>query len=143
MPMLSWEKGYPAWSTDITPETTPEAAGLGFAVRMDKASPFVGRDALLAEQAAGGPKERLRCIALEDPWAVCLGGEPVRIDRETAGRVTTGGYGYRVERSIAYAYLPADAVPGATVEIDFFGELVTGTVVAEPLYDPENARIRA
>ena len=91
----------------------------------------------------GARSERLRCIALEDPWAVCLGGEPVRIDRETAGRVTTGGYGYRVERSIAYAYLPADAVPGATVEIDIFGELVTGTVVAEPLYDPENARIRA
>ena len=133
---LRLEKGYRAWSTDITPETTPEAAGLGFAVRMDKASPFVGRDALLAEQAAGGPAERLRCIALEDPWAVCLGGEPVRIDRETAGRVTTGGYGYRVERSIAYAYLPADAVPGVTVEIDIFGELVTGTVVAEPLYDP-------
>ncbi len=139
---LRLEKGYRAWSTDITPETTPEAAGLGFAVRMDKASPFVGRDALLAEEAAGGPAERLRCIALEDPLAVCLGGEPVRIDRETAGRVTTGGYGYRVERSIAYAYLPGDAGPGVTVEIDIFGELVTGTVVAEPLYDPENARIK-
>ena len=63
---------------------------------------------------------------LEDPWAVCLGGEPVRIDRETAGRVTTGGYGYRVERSIAYAYLPADAGPGVVVEVDIFGELVTG-----------------
>ena len=140
---LRLEKGYRAWSTDITPETTPEAAGLGFAVRMDKASPFVGRDALLAERAAGGPAERLRCIALEDPWAVCLGGEPVRIDRETAGRVTTGGYGYRVERSIAYAYLPADAGPGVVVEVDIFGELVTGVIVDEPLYDPQNARIKA
>jgi 4-methylaminobutanoate oxidase (formaldehyde-forming) len=140
---LRLEKGYRAWSTDITPETTPEAAGLDFAVRMDKASPFVGRDALLAEQAAGGPAERLRCIVLEDPLAVCLGGEPVRIDLETAGRVTTGGYGYRVERSIAYAYLPAAAGAGVTVEIDIFGELVTGTVVGEPPYDPQNERIKA
>jgi 4-methylaminobutanoate oxidase (formaldehyde-forming) len=140
---LRLEKGYRAWSTDITPETTPEAAGLGFAVRLDKPAPFLGRDALLAEQAAGGPRERLRCLVLDDPRAVCLGGEPVRIAGSTAGRVTTGGYGHRVERSIAFAYLPtASSEPGTAVEVDLFGDLIPGAVVSEPLYDPENARIR-
>jgi 4-methylaminobutanoate oxidase (formaldehyde-forming) len=140
---LRLEKGYRAWSTDITPETTPEAAGLGFAVRLDKPAPFLGRDALLAEQAAGGPRERLRCLVLDDPRAVCLGGEPVRISGSTAGRVTTGGYGHRVERSIAFAYLPtASSEPGTAVEVDLFGDLIPGAVVSEPLYDPENARIR-
>jgi 4-methylaminobutanoate oxidase (formaldehyde-forming) len=140
---LRLEKGYRAWGSDITPETTPEAAGLGFAVRLEKATPFLGRDALLAEQAAGGPAERLRCIVLDDPRAVCLGGEPVRIAAATAGRVTSGGYGHRVERSIAYAYLPSLASgPGTAVEVDVFGELIAGTVVDEPLYDPESARIR-
>jgi 4-methylaminobutanoate oxidase (formaldehyde-forming) len=80
---------------------------------------------------------------LDDPRAVCLGGEPVRIAGSTAGRVTTGGYGHRVERSIAFAYLPtASSEPGTAVEVDLFGDLIPGAVVSEPLYDPENARIR-
>jgi glycine cleavage system aminomethyltransferase T len=141
---LRVEKGYRAWGSDITPETTPESAGLGFAVRLDKPAPFLGRDALLAEQAAGGPAERLRCFVLDDPRAVCLGGEPVRLGGTTAGRVTSGAYGHRVGRSIAFAYLPAAASePGAAVEVDLFGQLVAGTIVADPAYDAGNARIRS
>jgi glycine cleavage system aminomethyltransferase T/glycine/D-amino acid oxidase-like deaminating enzyme len=141
---LRLEKGYRAWGSDITPETTPEAAGLGFAVRLEKPTPFLGRAALLAEQAAGGPTERLRCLVLDDPRAVCLGGEPVRIGQATAGRVTSGGYGNRIGASIAYAYLPVSAsMPGTAVEVDVFGDLIRGSVVAEPPYDPENARIRS
>jgi glycine cleavage system aminomethyltransferase T/glycine/D-amino acid oxidase-like deaminating enzyme len=141
---LRLEKGYRAWGSDITPETTPEAAGLGFAVRLDKPTPFVGRDALLAEQAAGGPAERLRCLVLDDPRAVCLGGEPVRIGNATVGRVTSGGYGNRVGASIAYAYLGvAGSAPGTAVEVDVFGDLIGGRVVGEAPYDPENSRIRS
>ena len=141
---LRLEKGYRAWGTDLTPETTPEAAGLGFAVRLDKPAPFLGREALLAERDAGGPSERLRCLVLDDPRAVCLGGEPVRIGGATAGRVTSGGYGNRVGASIAYAYLPlARSTPGTAVEVDVFGDLIAGRVVGEPPYDPENARIRS
>jgi glycine cleavage system aminomethyltransferase T/glycine/D-amino acid oxidase-like deaminating enzyme len=140
---LRLEKGYRAWGSDITPETTPESAGLGFAVRMDKPTPFLGRDALVAEAQAGGPAERLRCLVLDDPRAVCLGGEPVRIGGATAGRVTSGGYGHRIERSIAYAYLSTGASPvGTLVEVDVFGDLIGGSVVAEAPYDPANERIR-
>jgi glycine cleavage system aminomethyltransferase T/glycine/D-amino acid oxidase-like deaminating enzyme len=141
---LRLEKGYRAWGSDITPETTPEAAGLGFAVRMDKAARFLGRDALVTEQERGGPVERLRCIVLDDPRAVCLGGEPVRIGGVTSWRVTSGGYGHRVERSIAYAYLRSErSQVGTAVEVDVFGNLIGGSIAAEPLYDPANARIRS
>ena len=62
---------------------------------------------------------------LEDPRSVCLGSEPVRVGDEVVGRVTTGGYGYAVERSIAYAYLPAaSAEVGTAVEVEVFGEWV-------------------
>ena len=54
------------------------------------------------------PQRRLRAITLEEPRAVALGNEPVRVGGEIVGRVTSGGYGYTVERSIAYAYLPVD-----------------------------------
>ena len=101
---LRLEKGYRVWAADITPDETPLEAGLDFCVRRDKQ--FIGADAL-AE-----PTRRLRAITLADPRAVALGNEPVRVDGEILGRVTSGGYGYTVERSIAYAYLPAEVAEG-------------------------------
>ena len=138
---LRIEKGYRVWGADMTPEETPDEAGLAFAVKADKGE-FKGRPALLASRAAE-PERRLYCLVLADPSSVCLGSEPVRIDGEVRGRVTTGGYGFAVERSIAYAYLPASAAtPGTAVEIEVFGEWVPAAVSAEPLWDPGGERIR-
>jgi glycine cleavage system aminomethyltransferase T/glycine/D-amino acid oxidase-like deaminating enzyme len=136
---LRLEKGYRVWGADITPDDTPFEAGLGFAVKLDKGD-FLGRDALLAMQE---PPRRLVCITLVDPRAVALGSEPVRIDGDIVGRVTSGGYGYTVERSIAYAYVPAaTAIPGQPVEIEIFGEWIAGEVAPEPLFDPAGERLR-
>jgi 4-methylaminobutanoate oxidase (formaldehyde-forming) len=139
---LRIEKGYRVWSSDITPDETPYEAGLGFAIALDKGTDFIGRDALVAAKAAGSPK-RLRCLVLDDPRSVCLGNEPVRLDAEIVGRVTTGGYGFAVERSIAYAYLPPTAAVGTRGEVEVFGEWVGFEVAREPLYDPDGARIRS
>ena len=140
---LRLEKGYRAWSSDITPEETPYEAGLGFAVRLDKGTDFIGREALLARKAAG-PRRRLACLVLDDPRSVTLGNEPVRIGGAIVGRVTSGGYGHAVAKSIAYAYLPPErAVPGTRGEIDVFGAWVGAEVVREPLWDPAGERIRS
>jgi 4-methylaminobutanoate oxidase (formaldehyde-forming) len=139
---LRLEKGYRVWSSDITPDETPFEAGLGFAVALDKAEPSMAHGALVAAKAAG-PSKRLRCLVLDDPLDVCLGNEPVRIEGTIVGRVTSGGQGFAVERSIAYAYLPPDAGIGTRGEVDVFGRWVGFEVVGEPLYDPEGARIRA
>lgn len=139
---LRLEKGYRTWSADITPDENPWEAGLGFAVALHKEPRSQAHAALVATREAG-PRRRLRCLVLDDPRAVCLGNEPVRIDGQVAGRVTSGGYGFAVERSIAYAYLPADrSAMGTRGEIDIFGRWVGCEVVREPLYDPEGARIR-
>ena len=133
------EKGYRVWGADITPDDTPYEAGLGFALKLDKGD-FIGRDALAA---AAEPERRLVCITLSEPRAVALGSEPVRIDGELVGRVTSGGYGYTVERSIAYAYVPAaSATPGQPVDVEIFGEWVAGEVAPEPLLDPAGERLR-
>jgi 4-methylaminobutanoate oxidase (formaldehyde-forming) len=134
------EKGYRVWSSDLTAETDPYEAGLDFCVRLDKE--FCGRDALLSV-AERGPRRRLRPIVLPDPRVVPLGHEPVRIDGIVRGRVTSAGAAYSLGASVAYAYLPADAGPGTAVEIDLAGRTETGTVTAEPLFDPSGARIRA
>jgi 4-methylaminobutanoate oxidase (formaldehyde-forming) len=138
---LRLEKGYRVWGADITPDETPYKAGLGFAVKLDKGD-FIGREALVA--ASEGPLERsLACLVLDDPRSVALGSEPVRIDGEIAGRVTSGGYGYSVERSVAYAYVPAAVAEGRGVEVEVFGTWVPGTIAEEPLWDPAGERIRA
>jgi glycine cleavage system aminomethyltransferase T len=137
---LRLEKGYRVWGADVTPDETPYEAGLGFAVKLDKGD-FIGREALLE---AAEPERRLCCLVLADPRSVALGSEPVRVDGEIVGRVTSGGYGYTVERSIAYAYLPAvAAAAGTAVEVEIFGEWVAGEVAAEPLFDPKGERIRS
>ncbi len=133
---LRLEKGYRVWAADITPDETPYEGGLGFCVREDKE--FIGAEALRAADV----ERRLRCLVLEDSRSVALGNEPVRIDGRVCGRVTSGGYGYTAERSIAYAYLPAEIAPGAAVEVDIFGRWVTGGVAAEPLFDPRGERVR-
>ncbi len=77
------------------------------------------------------------------PRAVALGSEPVRIGDDLVGRVTSGGYGYSVARSIAYAYVPAEHDVGTEVAVEIFGEWVEGEIAAEPLFDPSGERIRA
>jgi glycine cleavage system aminomethyltransferase T len=64
------------------------------------------------------------------------------VNGEVVGRVTSGGYGYTVQRSIAYAYVPAEIDVGAAVEIDIFGEWIGGAVAREPLFDARGERVR-
>jgi glycine cleavage system aminomethyltransferase T len=136
------EKGYRGWGSDITPDVTPYQAGLGFAVKLDKGD-FIGRDALLAAQEEP-PREQLVCLVLDDPRSVALGEEPVRVAGEITGRVTSGGFGYTVERSIAYAYLPPEhAEAGRAVEVEIFGDWIPGRVSDEPLFDPRGERVRS
>jgi 4-methylaminobutanoate oxidase (formaldehyde-forming) len=137
---LRLEKGYRVWGADITPETTPDEAGLAFAVRRE--GEFVGRDALLASRA-GGVARTLRCLVLDDPRAVALGGEPVRLSGVVVGQVTSGGYGYTVARSIAHAYLPAGTAEGTELQVHVDGIWERAEVAASPLYDPKGERIRA
>jgi glycine cleavage system aminomethyltransferase T/glycine/D-amino acid oxidase-like deaminating enzyme len=137
------EKGYRVWAADITPDETPLEAGLGFCVKREGG--FLGAGALGLGQDGErpAPERRLRCVVLEDPRSVALGNEPVRVEGEIVGRVTSGGYGYSVERSIAYAYLPSELEFGTPVELDIFGRWVGGELAREPLFDPRGERVRS
>ena len=133
------EKGYRAWGSDITSETDPYSSGLGFAVRSDKE--FLGRDAL--PERKGGPL-RLKCLVLDDELSVALGNEPVSsINGEVIGRVTSGGQGYSLGASIAYAWIPAEqASAGTRLSVEVFGVTVGAEVRDDPLFDPTGARLR-
>ncbi|MDN3295358.1 FAD-dependent oxidoreductase [Streptomyces ficellus] len=135
---LRLEKGYRSWGHDMTAEHTPDEAGVGFAVRMDKGD-FMGRDALAARPEA--VERRLTALLLDDPAAVVLGKEPVYVGGTPAGYVTSASYGYTLGRCVAYAWLPPLAT-GTAVSVEYLGEKVPATVADEPLFDPEMSRIR-
>jgi glycine cleavage system aminomethyltransferase T len=140
---LRLEKGYRVWGADITPEDNPYEAGLAFAVKREKAEAFLGHDAV-DRISKEGVRKRLRCLVLEDLRAVALGNEPVRSNGRILARVTSGGQGYTVRKSIAYAYLPTDlADRGTELEVEVFGTWVPAVVVDDPLWDPKGERIRA
>jgi sarcosine dehydrogenase len=138
---LRLEKGYRAWAGEISTETNPWEAGLGFAVSLKKEKYF-GRDAVIKKRDALNRK--LVAIVFDDIKRVPLGNEPVRYSEEIIGRIKSGGQGYSIGKAIAYAYLPlTHCEPGTVVEVDFFGTWVAGTITAEPLFDPTNSRIKS
>jgi dimethylglycine dehydrogenase len=144
MDSLRLEKGYRGWKGDLTTEYTPFMASLDRFVRLDKPGGFIGQAALRAE-AAAGPRERFVPMIVDagdaDAAAVSIVHEPGR--EAPVGLVTSGGYGYRIQKSIALAYVRADlAVEGTTLEVEVLGERRRAVVGREPLYDPANARLR-
>ncbi|MFQ6392306.1 GcvT family protein [Nocardia sp. KC 131] len=135
---LRIEKGYRGWGTDMTTEHLPAAAGVDFAVRMNKPD-FVGKAAL---EQAGPPTKILRSIVFDSPSMVVLGKEPVFMRGMCAGYITSAAYSATIGRSIAYAWLPAGAGPGDVVEVEYLGTLYTAVIHPEPVVDPEMSRIR-
>jgi glycine cleavage system T protein len=139
---LRLEKGYRYWSSDVTPEHTPYEAGLGFCVKLDKGE-FLGREALV-RQRAEGLRQKLCCLVLADEEAIALGNEPLFHDGRLVSRVTSGGYGFTVRESLAYAYLEMPlATPGTALEVEVDGRRVPATCQREPRFDPLGRRIKA
>ena len=145
---LRLEKGYRAWSSDLTPDHTPLQAGLGFAVKLDTNAPFLGREALV-EQRQTGLKRRLACFTTDDNDVVLLGRETIYRNGERVGWLTSGGYGYTVDRSIGYGYVrnPAgvdrEYLRTGDYELEVASRRVPASIHFGPLYDPRNERIRS
>jgi len=97
---LRIEKGYRAWSHELSPDLTPLEAGLGFTVSWDKPGGFLGQDALKRQREEGITK---RCFSwiLEDPTAMVWGDEPLRMNGEIVGTASSVGYGHTVGASDA------------------------------------------
>jgi dimethylglycine oxidase len=137
---LRLEKGYRLWGQDLNAEHDPFEAGLGFAVKMDKA--FQGKSALEAIAGRGGT-HRLSCLLLDDPSQLVMGKEPIWAGDRVVAYVTSAAYGYSVGRAIAYGYLPVElAGEGSALEIEYFGDRLPARVAAEPLIDAKGERLR-
>jgi 4-methylaminobutanoate oxidase (formaldehyde-forming) len=144
---LRLEKGYRAWSSDITPGDTPYEAGLGWAVKMASGADFIGRDALVAGLERPLAK-RFAGFVLEDEAAVLVGRETILRDGEPAGYLTSGGYGYTLGRPVGYGYVrraegvAEDWLTAGGYELVVAGEVKAARIGLRAFYDPENARVK-
>jgi 4-methylaminobutanoate oxidase (formaldehyde-forming) len=145
---LRLEKGYRAWSSDITPNDTPFEAGLGWAVKIKTNRPFLGREAL--EAVAGRPlRKRLAGFAAADADAVLLGRETILRDGAPVGYLTSGGYGYTLGAPIGYGYVrhaegvTEDWLASGRYELVVAGDMVPARIGLRPFHDPENLKVKA
>jgi sarcosine dehydrogenase len=145
---LRLEKGYRAWGSDITPNDTPFEAGLGWAVKLKRNIPFIGREALV-EKAAQPLRKSLAGFTLDDPGVVLVGRETILRNGEQVGYLTSGGHGYTLGKAIGYGYVrnPAgvsrDFLLSGTYELVVANERFPASIALEPLYDPQSARVKA
>ena len=145
---LRLEKGYRAWSSDITPNDTPFEAGLGWAVKLGSNTDFIGRAALQAQ--AGRPlTKRLAGFTVADPGAVLVGRETILRNGAPVGYLTSGGYGHTIGRGIGYGYVrneggvSDDFLAAGRYELVVANEVVPAAIGMQPFYDPQNLRVRA
>jgi glycine cleavage system aminomethyltransferase T/glycine/D-amino acid oxidase-like deaminating enzyme len=137
---LRIEKGYRYLGSDLTVNDTPDEAGLGFCVALDKGE-FIGADAV-RDGRSRPLLRRIRTLLVGGGDYVPLyGGEAVlAADGGVVGRVRSAAYGFTVAANVAFAYLPAGVERGASLSVDVFGDAVNATVSDDVLYDPDNTR---
>jgi glycine cleavage system aminomethyltransferase T/glycine/D-amino acid oxidase-like deaminating enzyme len=142
MDSLRIEKGYRRLGFDMDANYTPFEAGMEHTLRWKKGD-FIGREALLRLKDQPLAR-RLTCLTLDRPGDVVLGREPVLEGERAVGFVSSANTGYSIGQHVAYAYLPPElAQPGQKLSIEYFGQRLPATVAAEPLFDPDGARLRA
>lgn len=144
MESLRMEKSYRMWGSDLTRDYTPLEAGLKRFVRMDK-GPFMGREALEKQLAAGVPHDfvtlEVHGVTDADP----LGNEPLfDAAGKMVGRATSGYYGHCLKKSLVIGYVkPGHSAVGTELEIEVLGVRRKATVLVDSPYDPSNADLRA
>lgn len=142
------EKGYRHWGDDISVEDTPLEAGLGFAVAWDKPYDFIGKEALLRQREQGVPKKRLLQFRLKNSDRLLYREEPIWVNAERAGSITSGMYGHRVDASLGMGYVRADVpitaewIAAQTFEIEIGWERYEAQAQLAPFYDAKGERTK-
>lgn len=144
---LRIEKGFRSWGHDIGPTDTPFEAGLGFAVRLKKQAPFIGRDALL-RQREHGLSRRLISFVFDDPAAFPHGNEPIFRSGEHCGVITSASYGHSVGRAVAIGTVRGSRLDDASIqadtyEIEIANRRFSAQAHVRAPYDPNGGRMRA
>jgi dimethylglycine dehydrogenase len=141
---LRLEKGYRAWKGDLSTDYSLLEGGLERFVKLDKPQDFPGKAAIQNEKQQGVKKSFVTLTVeageADAPYMSCIWNGD-----EIVGETTSGGWGYRVNKSIALGMIRSElAVPGTELEVEIYGEKFRAVVQNdEPLWDAANERLRA
>lgn len=142
MDSMRLEKSYRMVGTELSTEYSAYESAMDRFIKPEKGD-FLGRDALLAWQKAGLKNllVTLEVIGVED--ADALGNNALLKNGELIGRATGGGFGFRINKSLALGMVRPDlAEVGTELEIDILGKTYTAVVVPDSPFDPMNERLR-
>lgn len=138
---MRMEKGFLHWKADILTEFDPFETGLERFVRLQK-NDFIGKSALLT-RAEEGPRKCMVTLTLDGTKAPAHGGASVMKDGAVVGTVTSGAWGHRTGKNIAYAFVAPDlAHEGQSLAVDVLGSEIPAIVAPQALYDPEMLLLR-
>jgi 4-methylaminobutanoate oxidase (formaldehyde-forming) len=146
---LRMEKAYRDYGHDIDNTDDPFQAGLGFAVALDKPGGFIGREAALRAKEAGTPRRRLLQVLVKDPEPLMYHAEIVLRDGKAVGEIRSASYGHTLGGAVGLVMAEAEEpvtkafVDAGRWEVDIAGTRYPAAVSLRPMYDPENARIKA
>ena len=144
MDAMRLEKSYRMVGTELSIEYAALESGLDRFVHLNKGD-FIGRQALSEWQERGFANAMVTLEVHDTVDADAIGGNPVMLPGgEVIGRATSGGYGFRLDKSLAMAMVRPDlAEVGMKLEIDILDRRLSATVVEESPYDPTNEKLRA
>ena len=110
---------------------------------MEKKNEFVGSKAI-REKLNNGIKIKLVYLEIATDIADALVNEPIYYKDERVGLTTSGAYGFRVNKSLAFAYVNSDLVKeGIEFLIDIQGKKIKAKIIEEPVFDPKNLRLKS
>jgi 4-methylaminobutanoate oxidase (formaldehyde-forming) len=142
------EKAYRDYGHDIDNTDTILEAGLGFAADLKKPGGFLGKEAVLAQKAAGPLKKRLLQILVKDPDALLFHAEPVLRDGKPVGYIRAASYGHTLGGAVGLAMISADVaidakwIEAGRWEVQIANDKFPAVASLKPLYDPENKRVK-
>ena len=143
MDSMRLEKSYRLIARELSIEYAALESGLDRFVHLDKGD-FIGRDALAAWKQKGFANTFVTMEVHDVMDADARGSEVIYKDGEVVGRATSGGYGWRIGKSLALAMVkPELAALGTAMEIEILGQRHRVTVIEESPYDPQNEKLRA
>jgi dimethylglycine dehydrogenase len=139
MDSMRLEKSYRLIPREMSIEYAALESGLDRFVKLDKDCDFVGKLALQAWQEKGFKNQFVTLEVHDVDDADARGSEGIYRDGKLVGRATSGGYGFRVNKSLALGMVQVDcASVGTALEIEILGQRYAATVIPESAFDPDN-----
>jgi len=138
---LRLEKAYKGWGTELTGEISLVEAGMERFYNLNKKDKFIGSDAL-KEKISKGIEIKIVYLEISTEDADPMGNEPVYYNDRIVGVVTSGGYGFRVNKSLAFAYVEAELAQNVKeFQIKIQGENKRAIVLEQMAYDSNNTKL--